>query len=76
MFGPETNIYAVGFSLGSNCLLKHLGTHLDCEKECNIKAAVSISGAFELPATALTINKRYFGLFDWYMLQKLKRTFA
>ena len=29
-FGSDVEIYACGFSLGSNHLLKHLGTHKNC----------------------------------------------
>lgn len=47
-FGENSEIYAAGFSLGSNHLLRHLGSHENCSKTCGIKAAVSISGAFDV----------------------------
>jgi predicted alpha/beta-fold hydrolase len=43
-FGQDSEIYACGFSLGSNYLLRHLATHKDCN--CGIKAALSVSSAF------------------------------
>ena len=45
-FGKQTEVYACGFSLGSNHLLRHLATHKDCS--CGIKAAMSISSAFSV----------------------------
>ena len=55
LFGADVEIYALGFSLGSCHLLKHLGSHKDCSKKCGIKAALSVSGAFELPATGIEL---------------------
>ena len=54
IFG-ETDLYAMGFSLGSNHLLRHLGAHKNCKEECGFKAAVSVSSAFELPATGIEL---------------------
>lgn len=50
IFGANAHIYAIGYSLGSNHLLRHLGAHKDCHKVCGIKAAVSISGCYEVRA--------------------------
>lgn len=50
-FGADSEIVAVGFSLGSNHLLRHLGSHYNCGKTCGIKAAVSISGCFDIHKT-------------------------
>jgi len=50
MFGDDAQIYAIGFSLGSNHLLRHLGAHKDCKEVCGIKAAVSITGAYDIRA--------------------------
>ena len=76
IFGQESEIYALGFSLGSNHLLRHLGSHEDCKNVCGIKAAASISGAFELPANTITLRNRVFGIYDWYMVGRLKDIFA
>ena len=63
-FGADVEIYAVGFSLGSNHLLRHLGAHKDCEKKCGITAAMSVSGAFDLPATGIELQYKHMGLYD------------
>lgn len=76
LFGEDCEIYAVGFSLGSNHLLRHLGSHEECHQKCKIKAAVSISGAFDLPSTIIDIRKAALGLYDWYILRKFKKMFA
>ena len=34
LFGRDAEIYAVGFSLGSNYLLHHLGSHEGCREKC------------------------------------------
>jgi len=67
LFGQESEIYAIGFSLGSNHLMRHLGAHKNCKEVCGIKAAVSISGAYEVRASALVLKDRFFGVYDWYM---------
>lgn len=76
LFGADTEIYAVGFSLGSNHLLRHLGAHENCKEICGIKAAVSISGAYEVRASACTLRTRVFGVYDWYMRTELQKTFT
>lgn len=76
LFGDDCDIYAMGFSLGSNHLLRHLGAHKDCKNVCGIKAAVSISGAYEVRASAVVLRDRLGGVYDWYMRQQLQKTFA
>lgn len=65
----------MGFSLGSNYLLRHLGSHQDCDKICGIKAAISISGAYELPATGITIKNSAFGIYNFYITSMIKSHF-
>lgn len=74
-FGSDAEIYAMGFSLGSNHLLRHLGSHKDCKTKCGIKAAVSVSGAFELPATGIELKYTALGIYDQYMLLKIRGHF-
>jgi predicted alpha/beta-fold hydrolase len=50
-FGPDSQVYACGFSLGANYLLRHLATHEDCS--CNIIAAMSVSSAFDIPSSCV-----------------------
>ena len=71
LFGQDSEIYAIGFSLGSNHLLRHLGAHKNCKDVCGIKAAVSVSGAYEVRASACDLSHRAFGVYDWYMRQEL-----
>ena len=72
IFGQDIEVYAVGLSLGSNFLLRHMGSHVDCSEKCKIKAVVSISGAFDLAATTVDMRKPAFGLIDSYVLRKFK----
>ena len=76
LFGQDAEIYAVGFSLGSNYLLRHLGSHEECQAKCGIKAAVSISGAFDLPSACIDVKYASWGLFDRYMLTRNKKVFS
>ena len=76
LFGKDAQIYAVAFSLGSNHLLRHMGSHTDCHNKCGIKAVVSISGAFDLPSTVVDIRNASLGLYDRYILAKFKKVFA
>ena len=50
-FGQKSQIYATAFSLGSNYLLRHLATHGE-QCRCGIKAAMSVSSAFDVNTAA------------------------
>ena len=56
-------------------MLRHLGAHKDCGEICKIKAAVSISGAFELAATAIDLKTETFGFYDNFMLTRIRQHF-
>jgi len=56
LFGEKCEIYGVGYSLGSNHLLRHLGAHKNCKDICGIKGAVSITGAFDVRATCVVLK--------------------
>jgi len=56
LLGQDVEIYAIAYSLGSNHLLKHLGNHVGCKDVCGIKAAVSISGAFEVATASIHLS--------------------
>ena len=75
MFGEDSEIYAIGYSLGSNHLLRHLGAHHDCKKVCGIRAAVSISGCYDIRATCIILKDRLFGMYDRYILSYLQESF-
>ena len=74
-FGEDCEIYALGYSLGSNHLLRHLGAHPNCKETCRVKAAVSISGAFDLPTTGIELQYSAFGLYDNYILNGIRSHF-
>ena len=76
LFGQDCEIYAFGFSLGSNHLLRHIGAHPDCEKICRIKAVVSISGAFDVPTTGIELQYSTFGLYDSFILDGVRSHFT
>lgn len=71
LFGQDADVYAAGFSLGSNHLMRHLGSHKNCKEICKIKAAVSVSGAFDILANSLTLKDKLFGVYDNYMKGRL-----
>ena len=74
-FGDDCEIYALGYSLGSNHLLRHLGGHPNCHERCGVKAAASISGAFDLPTTGIELQYSAFGLYDNYILTGIRGHF-
>ena len=71
----EVDIYAMGFSLGSNYLLRHLGSHENCDQICGVKAAISVSGAYELPATGITLKHSAFGIYNYFVTSMIKEHF-
>ena len=74
-FGNDCEIYALGYSLGSNYLLRFLGGRPDSNEACSIKAAASISGAFDLPTTGIELQYSAFGLYDNYILNGIRGHF-
>ena len=74
-FGADVDIYAIGFSLGANHLLRHLGAHKNCQTKCGFKAAISVSGAFDLPTTGIELKYSLFGLYDQFMLRMIRSHF-
>lgn len=64
---PNTPLFAVGYSLGGNVLLKWLG-----EREQNpLQAAVAVSIPFELDKTASRLNKGFSRVYQWQLLREL-----
>lgn len=67
---PNNLLYAVGYSIGGNMLLKLLG-----EEEHNpLKSAVSVSAPMDLAITAQTINQGFSKLYQAHLLKALKAT--
>lgn len=71
--GEDAEIYAVGFSLGANHLLRYLGAH---HHDSGIKAAVSVSNPFDVLATTINLKHRAFGIYDKVIRYKLSKPFA
>ena len=67
----ESNLYAIGYSIGGNMLLKLLGE--DGEKSI-LQSAVSVSAPMDLDITAKTINKGFSKRYQAHLLKPLKET--
>jgi len=64
----NTPIYAVGYSLGGNVLLKWLG---ETGNKNPLKAAVAISVPFELAKTADRLNQGFSKVYQWGLIREL-----
>ena len=64
-----SNIYAAGFSLGGNALLKYLGEQ---GKNTPIKKAVAVSVPVDLKASAETLSKGFNSIYLKRFLKRLK----
>lgn len=69
---PGTPVFAVGFSLGGNVLLKWLGEN---KTEACVKAAVAVSAPFDLSLAANSLQKGFSRFYQWYLLVALKRKY-
>ena len=61
----------VGYSLGGNILLKWLGEKAE---HAGVDAAVAVSVPFNLSLCADRLNRGLSRVYQWYLLQKLKRS--
>ena len=68
---PSNPIYAVGYSLGGNMLLKLLG---ECGKTSLIKKAVSVSAPMDLEISSSTMNRGFSKLYQYHLMRDLKLT--
>ena len=66
---PHTPLYAVGYSLGGNMLLKLLGEQ---GSDSPLSAAVSISAPMQLEASAGRMERGFSRLYQHYLLRELK----
>lgn len=73
--GDDIDLYAIGFSLGANSIMRYLGQMGEQNKEHEIKAAVSISPAFDVLASGVTLKHTCMGMIDSVMLSDLKLNF-
>jgi predicted alpha/beta-fold hydrolase len=70
---PQTPIAAMGFSLGGNVLLKWLG---ETGQNNPLVAAVAISVPFELAKSAARLQIGFSRLYEWHLMQCLRRKMA
>ena len=67
---PDTPLYAVGYSLGGNVLLKWLG---ETGNNNPLQAAVAVSVPFELNKAADRLNTGFSRLYQWWLVSGLKK---
>ncbi len=67
---PHRQFFAVGYSLGGNVLLKHLGESGDA---CGITAAAGVSVPFELAAGAERLNQGLSRVYQYHLIRSMKR---
>ena len=71
---PGRSLGAVGFSMGGNVLLKHLGECGQADRsDAEVEAAVAISVPFDLTAGIDTIERGLGRLYQLYFLRRLRR---
>lgn len=70
---PKTSLAAVGFSLGGNVLLKWLG---ETGEDNPVKAATAISVPFEMNKASQRIQKGFSKVYQWHLLNCLRKRFA
>jgi len=66
---PKAKIYAIGYSLGANMLLKLLSSYAD---KSPLSSAVAISAPLELEACTRHLNKGFAKVYQKYLLKDLK----
>ncbi len=66
---PETPLFAVGFSLGGNVLLKWLG---EMGKQAPINAAVAVSVPFLLAESAKRLEQGFSRLYQWGLMHSMR----
>ncbi|MDP2560817.1 hydrolase [Psychrobium sp. 1_MG-2023] len=67
---PKARLYAVGYSLGGNMLLKYLGKYQD---DSLITAAVSISPPLDLSACEKRLKTGFSRVYQTHLLKRMKR---
>ena len=67
---PNTPLYATGFSMGGNILLKWLGENAG---QTDIKAAVAVSAPYDLRSTSVQIRRGKGRIYQWLLMRDIKR---
>lgn len=70
---PGRTLFAVGYSLGGNVLLKYLG---ESAEETNIAAAAAVSVPFDLAAGANRLNRGFSRFYQRHLVRNLQRKVA
>ncbi|MBP9763692.1 MAG: hydrolase [Gammaproteobacteria bacterium] len=68
---PNSPLFAIGYSLGGNVLLKWLGEIGESNVDSPLKAAVAVSIPFELAKTAEHLKTGFSRLYQWHLLREL-----
>lgn len=68
---PNSNLFAIGFSLGANMLLKMLAEYAH---QSPFTAAVAISAPMKLAVSATTLNRGFARIYQQYLLSALKKS--
>ncbi|MRX27639.1 hydrolase [Kangiella sp. HZ709] len=69
----QAPIFAVGYSLGANVLLKWLGEQGKIKQDTLIEAAFAVSTPFDLAICADSIDKGFSKIYKHYLLATLKK---
>eukprot|EP00252_Welwitschia_mirabilis_P001173 TRINITY_DN11092_c0_g1_i1.p1 TRINITY_DN11092_c0_g1~~TRINITY_DN11092_c0_g1_i1.p1 ORF type:complete len:464 (-),score=44.44 TRINITY_DN11092_c0_g1_i1:233-1624(-) len=69
---PESNVYAVGWSLGANILVRYLGEE---RSDCLLSGAVSLCNPFHLPVADEDIQKGFNDVYNRALAKALSRIF-
>lgn len=73
---PDTPIGVVGYSVGANISLKWLGECGRRGQSLPVAAAVGVSAPFHLGAVAKKIERGFSRIYQWHLLQSLRRDIA
>ncbi|MEA3491196.1 MAG: hydrolase [Campylobacterota bacterium] len=68
---PQNPLFAVGYSLGGNMLLKLLGEQ---QNSSLLRAAVSISAPMQLDISADRVNRGFSKLYQYHLMRQLKHS--
>ena len=67
---PGTPLFAVGYSLGGNALLKYLG---ESQKDSPLQAAVAVSVPFTLADGARRLNRGFSKIYQYHLITRLRK---
>jgi predicted alpha/beta-fold hydrolase len=71
--GSDTELYAVGFSLGGNYVLRGFA---ECDRDVaqNVKGLAVVSPAFDVLSTGVRLKHSYWGMLDKFVVSNLQRS--